>query len=223
MKIPVIIREPRKISGKTYDDILVYKSDKPITKEGRLQAESLDNIIKQKMKELEFSMNKMGYLNLKNKKGVIKLWYHVGKGINFINDTTIVPREDRKYVWRALYNHAGKLSPGIINERVMYRPMTSHFRYCNIISKYDWNFVESAGNWTAWVEFLDSPAIRDDDRVIDWLGSIQLKAQGSLQDWLRRLTKEIRTSFKNKDTSVFTDDELYNKLNTIFKNVYPDL
>jgi len=220
--MPVIIKEKREIAGKTYDDILVYKSDKPITTQGRKQAEELDEIIENKMRDLEKEVETKGLFKLKHSKGVLKLWYTVGKGIEFVNDTSIVPREDRKFVWRALYDHAGKLAPGKPNIRVKERPQTSHFRYCNIISKYDWNFVNNAGNWTAWVEFLDSPVIRNDERIIEWLGSIQMLATGSVQNWLRRLTREIRLTLKNKDTSVFSDQELYEMLTGILNKVYPD-
>ena len=99
--MPVIIKEKRTIAGKEYDNMHVYKSNKPITKEGRTQAEKLDNILNIKMSKLEKKMTKNGLIKLKNRKGVVELWYNVGKGIEFVNDTEIVPREDRKYIWRA--------------------------------------------------------------------------------------------------------------------------
>ena len=220
--MPVIIKEKREIAGKTYDDILVYKSDRPITTQGRKQAEQLDLLIEKNMRKLEKCLKEKKLLQLKNSKGVLELWYNVGKGIDFINDSSVVPREDRKFVWRALYDHAGELAPGKPNLRVNERPQTSHFRYCNIISKYDWDFINNAGNWTAWVEFLDSPVIRNDDRIIEWLGSIQILATGSVQNWLRKLTKKIRLIYKNKDTSVFSDQELYDHLNNVLNEVYPN-
>lgn len=219
--MPIIIRETRTIAGKEYPNTKVYKSDKPITKEGKIQADELDVFLKDKMSEIEKEMKKYGFIKLKNKKGVLRLWYEIGKRLDFVDDPEIVPPQDRKYIWRALYDHAGELVSEKLSVRAKERPKNNLFRYCYILAKYEWNFVNNAGNWTAWSEFLDSPVIINDKRIIDWLGSIQLLAVGSLQDWLRGLTKKIRAEFKNKDTSVFSDDELNKKLSKILK-VYPD-
>lgn len=218
--MPVIIRETRKIAGKKYPKIKVYKSDRLVTKEGIEQAEKLDAYLQNKMEEIINCMIKKDLLKLKNKWGVLKLWYEVGKKLDFIYDPKIVPTEDRKYLWRAIYDHAGELTPGKLDVRAKERPQTSHFRYCCLLAKHDWDFVNYAGNWTAWHDFLDSPVIRNDERIIEWLGSIQLLATGSVQNWLRDLTKEIRPAFKNIDTSVIPDEELYSKLESILSQVH---
>jgi len=219
--MPVKICENRTILGKEYKNVVVYKSDRPLTKKAKEQADELDRYLSKKMKEIELEMKSKNLLTKKHKKGVIELWYEVGKRLKFIEDVSRIPRDDRKYIWRALYDHAGELIPGKINVRVKYRPENSHFKYCYMIGTNDWEFVKKAGNWTAWVEFLDSPVIREDERIIEWLGSIQKRTQISLQDWLRALTKEIRRTLKNKDTSVYSPDELNNLLNSIFHRVYP--
>jgi len=221
--MPVIIRESRKIAGKVYDNIKVYKTDRPLTTEAKKQAEELDDFLSTKLSDILNDIKKKDLLKLKNKPGVLRLWYEVGKNLTFINDTSIIPAEDRKYIWRAIYDHAKELKPGKLNVRAVERPENSHFAYCYNLSKYSWDFIKNAGNWTAWVEFFDSLVIRKDNRIIEWLGTIQNFSTGSKQNWLRKLTRKIRRDFKNIDTKVFSDSELDKKLLECFKHVYPDI
>jgi len=221
--MPVIIRESRKIAGKVYDNIKVYKTNRPLTTEAKKQAEELDDFLSKKLSDILNDVKKKDLLKLKNKPGVLKLWYEVGKNLTFINNTSIIPPEDRKYVWRAIYDHANELKPGQLNVRAINRPENSHFAYCYNLSKYTWDFVKNAGNWTAWVEFFDSLVLREDTRIIEWLGNIQNFSTGSRQNWLRKLTRKIRREFKNKDTKVFSDSELQNKLEEFLITVYPDI
>ena len=221
--MPVIIREKRTISGTEYDDIKVYKTDRPLTRAAKEQADKLDVILEGKMTEILKEIKSLNIITLKNKPGVIKLWYEVGIRLSFIEDTKIIPAEDRKYVWRALYDHTKELRPGEINVRAEKRPENSHFAYCYYLSKYPWNFVKYAGNWTAWVEFFDSEVIRNDKRIIEWLGSQQQFANSSLQDWLRKLTREVRREFKNIDTRIFSEEYLNERLEEIIERVYPNL
>jgi len=218
----VIIKEERIIGGKKVAGIKVFKTDRLLTRELKEQAEELERFLSAKLKDMEKDLRKKGLLKLKGKKNVLPLWYEVGKGLSFVMDTKIVHAEDRKYVWRALYDHVGELADQI-NKRALERPETSHFRYCYLVAQYPWNLVESAGNWTAWVEFFDSVVIRNDQRIIEWLGLMVDKfATGSRQNWLRKLTKSIRHSFKEIETSVFTEEELHEQLNKIFQETFTD-
>lgn len=220
--MPVIIREEREILGKKYKNVIVYKSDKPITKEAKEQAQRLDQLIETEMRNIEAEIEKKKLFDKKHRKGVLELWYEVGKKLNFIDKMPLITNEDKKYIWRALYDHAGQLSPGKIGQRAIYRPENSHFKYCYVIASYPWNFVQKAGNWTAWVEFLDSRVIRDDTRIITWLGMIQKEHDCYMQDWLRALNRKIRNTFKNKITTVIPEELLFIKLNNIFNEIYPE-
>ncbi len=218
----VIIREERIIEGKKVPGIKVFKTDRPLTRELREQAEELERFLSTKLKDVEKDLRRKKLLELKGKKKkVLKLWYEVGKALSFVMDTKIVPAEDRKYVWRALYDHAGEFAPGPINKRAQERPETSHFRYCYLVAQYPWIFVHSAGDWTAWVEFFDSIVIRNDRRIIKWLGSmVDNFATGSRQEWLRQLTKSVRRSFRGMDTSALKEIELHERLNKIFEETF---
>jgi hypothetical protein len=225
--LPVIVREEKEIAGKR-STVKVYKTDRiPMSKEDRLRAEKLDTFLSHNVKDLAGEMRKKGLLDLKGRRGVLKLWYEVGRRLVFVDDPKIVDPEDRPYVWQAIYDHALEygLAPGSYGEREQQRP---HFKYCYELAKKfpDFDFVNGAGDWSAWVEFLDSPSINSDSRIVEWLSSKRLTSEGAMRDWLRRLTREIRREFPYKgqktDTSVFGEAELREKLDSIFVHVFGD-
>lgn len=225
--MPVIIREKREIDGKT-QVVKIYKTDRFLTREAKEQAENLDRVLKRRMREIEKEMKKKSLIKLKRKRGVIRLWYEVGKRLSFINDTSTVPSEDQKHVWRALYDHAGDLIPGPGRSRAEHYER-NHFRYCALLAQFDWHFVNAAGNWRSWVEFFDSEKIREDPRIIEWLQQRSTEkptkdweefTKGARQRWFRKLTKAIRQSFRRKDTSVLSPSELFSKLDEVFSEVF---
>lgn len=213
----VIIRETRKIDGKA-EKVKVFKTKRLLTGELREQAERLDEFLSKKVSEIEKEMESTGFLKLKGKKGeVIKLWYEVGKRLDFVTDTSMVAAEDREFVWRAIYDYAGALAPGPLTERVRRDPETSHFSYCYKLSRFPWEFVQMAGDWTSWSEFFDRKETKNDPRIIEWLGKKANESNVSArQNWLRPLTKAIHKEFEKRDTTVFSVEELYERLDKIF-------
>jgi hypothetical protein len=213
----IIIRETRMIDGKA-EKVKVFKTKRLLTGELREQAERLDEFLSNKVSEIEKEMESTGFLKLKGKKGeVIKLWYEVGKRLDFVTDTSMVAAEDREFVWRAIYDYAGALAPGPLTERVRRDPETSHFSYCYKLSRFPWEFVQMAGDWTSWSEFFDRKETKNDSRIIEWLGKKAKESNVSArQNWLRPLTKEIHKEFENRDTTVFSVEELYERLDKIF-------
>ena len=132
----VIIRETRTIDGKP-EKVKVFKTKRLLTGELREQAEKLDKFLSRRLEEIEKEMKGSGLLNLKRKRGnVLSLWYELGKRLEFVMDTSIVAAEDREFVWRALYDHAGLLAPGPITKRAERDPETSHFSYCYMLSRF---------------------------------------------------------------------------------------
>lgn len=219
----VIVREKRIMGGREVV-VKIYKSKHLVTRADKEQAEKLDRFLQEEMKEIAREMKKSGLLGLKGKKGVLKLWYEIGKRLFFIKDKTIVPEDDREFIWQALYDHAGDLHPG---KSRMNRPKTNYFRYCFLIAQFDWDFVKM-GDWTSWVEFFDSKRIREDRRIIEWLLSRSKEkpspewiefTRGAKQDWIRKLTKPIRNCFKNRATTELTREELFSELDDIFNEI----
>lgn len=215
----VIIREEKIIEGKKYD-VNVYRSapGKLVTDDEKKKAEKLDVTLAERMKKIEQEMKNNSLLSLKGKRGKVhKLWYEVGKRLDFVLDTSIVAAEDREFVWRALYDHAEKLAPGPLSERAKRDPETSHFSYCYKLSRFPWEFVDMAGDWTSWSEFFDRKETKNDQRIIEWLGNKAIADNvTSRQNWLRPLTKAIHREFDKRDTTLFSAEELSTKLDNIF-------
>jgi hypothetical protein len=219
----VIIRETRTIDGKA-EEVKVFKTKRLLSGQLRDQAERLDEFLLKKVKEIEEEMKSAGFLKLKGKKGeVAKLWYEVGKRLDFITDMNVVSAEDREFVWRAIYDHAGELAPGPLTERVKRDPETSHFSYCYKLSRFPREFVDMAGDWTSWSEFFDRKETKNDPRIIEWLGrKAKVSDVSGRQNWLRPLTKAIHREFENRDTTVFSLEELYERLDKIFLQLRAD-
>lgn len=220
----VIVREQRNIGGKEVE-VKIYKSKHFVTQAEKKQAEKLDHFIEARMKEIVGEMKKEGLIELKGKKGVVKLWYEVGKRLSFVMDRAVVPEDDREFIWQALSDHSGELNPG--KSRVD-RSESNYFRYCYNLAQLEWDFVRLGGDWTSWVEFFDSKRIREDRRMIDWLISRSREkpsekwiafTKGSRQDWIRRLTKPIRHRFQNRATTELNDEELFCELDEIFNEL----
>lgn len=210
------------INGKR-ELVKVYKTGgRLLTREAREQAEKLDKFLEEKMKEIEEEMRRGGYLQLKGRSGVIKLWYEVGRRLNsFVANPEIVPAEDREYVWRALYDYGGELVPGTGRSRA--ESKRNHFRYCYEIAKFDRDFVLGVGNWRMWSEILDSVRIYEDHRILQWLHQRLGENPREWMDltrkygakWFRELAKRIRNYLRGRDTSVLDQKRLFSELDGV--------
>jgi hypothetical protein len=232
--MPVKIREEIVVAGKTIlANIYKSESQRPLTKSAKDKANELDDLIEQKMRDIENEMEKRGLLSLKSRRGVLKLWYEVGKRLSFVETTDLVSAEDRKFIWRALHDHAGGLAPTPPHPGPD-RPLNpradeprNHFRYCYLIARKfpDFDFVESVGDWSSWIDLLDSPTIQNDERILEWIASKQQSSsEDSRVDWLRKIINGIRHQFPAvgamTDTTVFTERELTQKLESMYRGVF---
>lgn len=221
----VVVRERRQLGGVWTDRVPVYKSDRMVTADAQRRADALDLVLARKAREIEGYLRAKGLLELKGRPGVLRLWYELGKRLSFVDSLPVDPPEDRKYVWRALYDHMPDLVPGPGRGRA--DRGDSHFKYCYLVSRLDWNSVAKAGDWTSWVEFLDSARIRDDERVLEWLSKRTTDATpdwieftaSSRQSWVRPLAKALRQQLRGRDTSVLSTDELETELDSVFRDV----
>jgi hypothetical protein len=228
--LPVIIREEIVVGGKKVP-AKIYRSEsqRPLTKSAREQAQKLDELISHKMHDIENDMQRRKLLELKGRRGVLRLWYEVGKRLSFVERTDLVPTEDRRYIWRALYDHAGKLAPipphpgASPPENRRADDLRNHFRYCYLIAKKfsDFDFVESVGDGSSWIDLLDSPTIQNDERILEWIASKQQSSsEDSRVDWLRKIINGIRREFPASgsmmDAAILNDKELRQKLESMY-------
>lgn len=201
----VIVRRRIENSSGMAIEEKVYRSMRhPITQQQRVQAESLDEFIAAKMQEILDDLERRGLLE---GRGDLERWHAVGEHLSFVDDEALVPPEDRnqdRYIWEALWAHAPEgVRPGPPNSRT--GTPRDHFRECYHLARFPFDVAQRVGNWSDWVNFLESPAVMEDKRITTWVAE-RLPRAG--RGALRSLARVLRRQFRNRDLSVLDDEEL---------------
>jgi hypothetical protein len=224
--MPVLIREPLEADPATYE--VHYKSARgAITTADKELADCNDAEIERQFRSIERDFKKKGLLELKKTHRVIKLWWELGRRLVFLERMDVGDERDRIWLWRACYDHCGKLNPsrdGKLSVRARQRLKNSHFRYAALLGRLDWETVEAIGLWDSWSGICDSECFQNDERFVDWLKERAQRAGSPVarllkarkhQDLFRELAKRIRHRFKKMDTSVLSRDELFDALDKV--------
>jgi len=202
----------------------VTPSGWPLTKKARELAEKLDSVLNRKMDRVMKELRKQGYFKMKP--GLSK--YHVlGKTLQFLGPLELRKRCDPDFenIWRALYDYAPKLAPRKMpasEQRTVGK--RNFFLNCYRLGQLSDDTVEKMGNWSNWEDiymvFAANPKLWEDwERLLGWIlkraeknGKID---RGKLRETLKTLRKVVgeRTKVK-RDTTVLTDSELYELLDT---------
>jgi len=211
--LAIIIREEVTLPNGKKTKVKTYISDiSPLPGNLRRKADENDEMIKTKIREIERELEDLGLFKLKGRHGVIKLWYEFGSRLDFIDEMNL-SSSAWKQIWRAIYDHTEKLYDR--TEPTPSRFWYNEIRYSYHIGKFDRDFVKTAGTWRDWIDFLDSTALREDYRIIEWIASLQ-KRESMRTDFLRNLRRAISGKFRNTVTSELPDELLYQDLNEIF-------
>ena len=131
MGVPVIIRD---------GNDKIYRTEQVgSTKAENDQADENDKRIEERMREIEEELrhitptidtNKPSLLELVGqKRGVVELWYRVGERLLPLYNEIEVPNENKKWLYRAFFEHSGELDPSRNGPSVrnLDRPEQSHF------------------------------------------------------------------------------------------------
>lgn len=86
------------------------------------------------------------------------------------------------------------------------------YEQCYVLSQQPINIVERL-TWRQWQDLLDRDSNREDERIFLWIGSTQYKIREA--EW-REFEKGLHLFLKSKDTSVFTNDELFEIYDSIY-------
>lgn len=224
----VIVREERVVGGQLRAGIPVYKSERYVGAAERAQADRLDADLRAGMARIAQELADRQLLSLKGRPGVVKLWWELGIRLReLVGRLDTGHEDDRKFLWRAIYDHAPSLVPGKLGSRAD-RLLNSHFYYCYQLAQFPWEIVSSFGDWTSWVEFLDSERIRNDERIAEWLGK-RLGAPpnkawaefmtGNRMEWFRRLARMIRKEFDNRDSTGLPRTDLEDELDQLVERL----
>ncbi len=87
----------------------------------------------------------------------------------------------------------------------------SFYGQCYRLSQIDQEIVEKL-SWRQWQDILDRVANREDERIFEWIRNYKKKIRED--DW-REFEKGLHLYLKNKDTSVFSDEELFDIYDSI--------
>lgn len=88
----------------------------------------------------------------------------------------------------------------------------SFYEQCFVLSQYDLEVVQKL-SWRQWQDILDRVANREDQRIFEW---IRKKSDKIREDDWREFEKGLHLFLKSKDTSVFSDTELFDIYNSIY-------
>lgn len=89
----------------------------------------------------------------------------------------------------------------------------SFYQQCYILSCQEKSVVKKL-TWRQWQDILDRVGNREDERIFLWIKNLTEKI--SEDDW-REFEKALHLYLKGKDTSVFTDEELFAIYDSLLK------
>ena len=88
----------------------------------------------------------------------------------------------------------------------------SFYEQCFVLSQYDLDVVQKL-SWRQWQDILDRVTNREDQRIFEW---VRRKSDKIREDDWREFEKGLHLFLKNRDTSVFSDAELFEIYNSLY-------
>ena len=129
--------------------------------------------------------------------------YYLGKYLSGLIDKYDITFIERRKFWDEIKLFATK-ETRTRNEGTN-SVTRSFYEQCYQLSKYDIEAVEKL-SWRQWQDYLDRTGNKDDERIIEW---IKIRTQKIREDDWREFEKALHLYLKKKDTSVFSNEELF--------------
>ena len=143
-------------------------------------------------------------------KGVLYKYY-LGKFLGELLTKYDISYSERRRFWDEIKTFATK-ETRIRNEGT--NAITrSFYEQCYVLSQFDTDVVEKL-SWRQWQDILDRVGNRADERIFEW---IRQKDEKIREDDWREFEKGLHLYLKSKDTSVFTDEELFEIYDSILE------
>lgn len=129
--------------------------------------------------------------------------YHLGLFLSELLEKYDIAVSDRRIFWDEIKDLATK-EERKRNEGT--KAVTrSFYQQCYILSQLDKKVVEKL-TWRQWQDILDRVGNREDPRIFEWIKQTPCKIRED--DW-REFEKALNMYLKDKDTSVFETEELF--------------
>lgn len=176
------------------DGRIVYKG--LLTSKEIATIEEILNALKTEIPQIE--------ADLTEKYGKTVLYrYYLGKFLGELLEKYNIPFSERRKFWDEIKNFA-------THEKRSRKEGTdavtrSFYEQCYILSKQDLDVVQKLST-RQWQDLLDRVGNREDERIFIWIKNRVKKIRED--DW-REFEKGLHLYLKSKDTSVFSDDELF--------------
>lgn len=175
-----------------------------VNEKERKNAQKLDSVLSKIGPLVEEKWIKERMLKGRGRKIDIKLAYQIGKILaRVVDNERLVSPNERKWVWKAMREMYLKNS--IIIKRGETR---DDLEYLYKVSKYPYKIVKNI-SWDGWRRLFDSPSIRQDERFEEWFQRKTKNLDIVKRGFIRKFTKELYSAIKNKDTTVLSDQELF--------------
>ncbi len=147
----------------------------------------------------------------------VEIAYGIGKKLSGVvnNEQLVLPKE-RYWVWKALREMY--LTPNLFKYRGRKRDDLEYFYKASSLPL---QFIKSI-SWDGWERILDYPSIRQDERFENWLRKKAKRTTKTTRGFVRKLMKTLYASLDQKDTSVFSDKELFSIYDFAWKSASSD-
>lgn len=129
--------------------------------------------------------------------------YNLGKFLGGLLTKYNISASERRRFWDEIKTFATKENR--IRDEGANAETRSFYGQCYRLSQLDQDIVEKL-SWRQWQDILDRVGNREDERIFEWIRKNKKKIRED--DW-REFEKGLHLYLKGKDTSVFTDDELF--------------
>jgi hypothetical protein len=155
----------------------------------------------------------------KHRPGDAHMWRTLGEELDRIcRAYSVGNARERQWLWEAIQN---LYASDFIKKKERGRTR-NHFEYCYQLAQFPAEFSDQI-NWSEWVYFFDSRAVREDQRTVTWLKS---KVEGNTavdRREFRRFIERLNKRIQKLDTSVLTDDELFEMYGSVWDQAVLEL
>lgn len=136
--------------------------------------------------------------------------YYLGKFLGELLTKYNISYSERRKFWDEIKTFASKETR--IRDEGANAETRSFYGQCYKLSQIDMEIVQKL-SWRQWQDILDRVGNRDDLRIFEW---IRYKKEKIREDDWREFEKALHMYLKNKDTSVFSDEEVFEIYDSIF-------
>jgi len=212
------------------DQEIVSKIIEPsgvISKEDRLRAERLDELLQSRIPEIAREVLE----EVPDDSDRVRRWHTLGRKLRVIvDDRSLVLQSDidNMLVWQAIWQYLpSSMIPHRTNIKKPYsdkqHKRQDHLSLCYELSNYTWDEVSWIRRWADVHEITARPSLLRDKRIFFALGKCisNLPKYPSLDEF-RKIMKDLAKAFPTKrfrDSSVLSDDEIVSRVSKAIDGV----